>query len=43
MVKCPECGKTLRVRKNQEYRYRESGLDNVILTGIRVLECSSCR
>jgi putative zinc finger/helix-turn-helix YgiT family protein len=43
MVKCPECGKALRVRKNQEYRYRESGLDNVILTGIRVLACSGCR
>lgn len=42
MVKCPECGKTLRVRRNQEYRYRESGLGNVVLTGIRVFECTGC-
>ncbi len=39
MVKCHECGKTLRERKPKEYRYRESGLNNVILTGIRVFEC----
>lgn len=42
MVKCFECGKTLRVRRNREYRYRESGLDSVILTGIRVFECPGC-
>ena len=38
-MKCHECGKTLRERKPKEYRYRESGLNNVTLTGIRVFEC----
>lgn len=42
MMKCPECGKGLRVRKNQTYRYRESGLDRVVLTGIRVFVCPGC-
>ena len=39
MMRCEECGKALRERKPREYRYRESGLNNVILTGIRVFEC----
>lgn len=41
-MKCPECGKTLLVRRNQEYLYRESGLDRVTLTGIRVFVCRGC-
>ena len=42
MVRCPECGKSLRARKGQTYRYLESGLGNVTLTGIRVFHCAKC-
>lgn len=42
MTRCPECGKQLRIRSNQKYRYLESGLDNVTLTGIRVIRCAKC-
>lgn len=43
MTKCPECGRTLHVLKKQEYPYRESGLERVVLTGIRVFVCSGCQ
>lgn len=42
-MKCPECGKALRVRNNQKYLYRESGLKSVVLTGIRIFWCPWCR
>ncbi len=42
-MRCPECGKALRIRKNQKYLYRESGLKSVALTGIRVFRCAECR
>ena len=42
-MKCLECGKDLRVRKNRTYRYQESGLRSVLLTGIRVFRCAACR
>lgn len=43
MIRCPECGSPLRVQKNRTCRYRESGLDSVVLTGIRVFSCPGCR
>jgi len=43
MTRCPECGTSLRARTARAYRYRESGLDSVTLTGIRVYRCAKCR
>lgn len=36
---CPECGDTIS-KKNSNYRYKESGIDNVYLQNIPVYECS---
>jgi putative zinc finger/helix-turn-helix YgiT family protein len=41
-MKCMECGKALRITHPKTYAYRESGLDTVLLTGIRVYVCPSC-
>lgn len=38
-LKCRNCGRTNQT-KIGEYQYKESGLDNVILRGIKVYECS---
>ena len=35
------CGEPLKKQK-KDYHYTESGLDNVILSGINVFECSEC-
>ena len=43
MARCPECGRVLRVRKAKTYPYRESGLESVLLTGVRVYRCPGCR
>lgn len=37
------CGKGLRVTRPKTYAYRESGLDTVQLTGIRVYTCPGCK
>jgi len=38
-MKCPRCGKeTVKTKTN--YKYVESGLDNVVLSGINVYKCS---
>ncbi len=39
-MKC-ECGPEMKSRK-ENYRYTESGLDNVILLGVEVRRCPSC-
>lgn len=40
-TKCPACGeKAAAVRK--DYRFQESGLKNVVLKNIEVVECSQC-
>jgi putative zinc finger/helix-turn-helix YgiT family protein len=41
-MKCTECGKTLKVNRPNVYRYRESGLESVMLTGVRVYVCPGC-
>jgi putative zinc finger/helix-turn-helix YgiT family protein len=41
-MKCTECGNTLKVNRPNAYRYRESGLDSVVLVGIRVYVCPGC-
>ena len=38
---CPDCGASARVEKGN-YRFRESGLDNVVLKGIGVIKCPQC-
>ena len=38
-IKCLKCGKTVG-KKVGDYKYRESGLDNVILKTIPIYECS---
>ncbi|HEY3131271.1 MAG TPA: type II TA system antitoxin MqsA family protein [Acidobacteriota bacterium] len=42
-MKCPECGSELVLGRNQKYRYVESGLDNVYLTGLNVRRCPNCK
>lgn len=39
---CPECGGAMSV-SHEDYRYDESGLSNVVLTGIEVRRCASCK
>lgn len=41
-MRCPQCGAAMRHRKNQEYRYRESGLDDVVLF-VPVHACPKCK
>jgi DNA-binding transcriptional regulator YiaG len=38
---CPDCGKDARVERGA-YRFRESGLDNVVLKGIEIIKCPAC-
>ncbi len=43
---CEECGKQMRERKATTaapYAYTESGLDNVLLSGIAVYVCQQCQ
>jgi putative zinc finger/helix-turn-helix YgiT family protein len=37
-MQCPECGQDLR-RERQDYRYKESGLNNIILVDVPVYVC----
>lgn len=41
-VICPNCGSKDVEKNTEDWRYRESGLDNVILGGITVYRCKSC-
>jgi DNA-binding transcriptional regulator YiaG len=38
---CSDCGREARVKRGI-YRFRESGLDNVVLKGIEIVKCSAC-
>ena len=38
---CSKCGKEARVTRGS-YRFRESGLPNVILQGIEIIQCPAC-
>lgn len=40
-VRCSDCGSEATVRKGT-YRFAESGLDNVVLKGIELIECPAC-
>ena len=40
-MKCPNCGKEMK-SKVRDYEYVESGLKNVVLSGIKVHECKHC-
>src|SRR5687768_15658498 len=42
-MKCLKCGSQLIPKEVQRYRYTESGLDNVYLTGVQVRRCPKCR
>ncbi len=42
MDKCPICGNTGITTRKKDYRFIESGLDNVVLTGVEVVECNKC-
>jgi putative zinc finger/helix-turn-helix YgiT family protein len=41
-MKCIECGGTTKTRREQNYKYTESGLNNVYLAGINVHSCEKC-
>jgi putative zinc finger/helix-turn-helix YgiT family protein len=41
-MKCLECKIELEVKTNQRYRYVESGLNNVYLTGVKIFHCPKC-
>jgi len=38
---CSDCGSEALVERGT-YRFRESGLDNVVLKGIEIIKCSAC-
>jgi len=38
---CSDCGKEARVERGT-YRFRESGLDNVVLKEIEIIKCPAC-
>ena len=38
---CSDCGKEARVVRGT-YRFRESGLDNVVLKGVEIVKCAAC-
>lgn len=40
-MRCPECGAAMRRRKEQQYQYRESGLENVAIV-VAVHTCPKC-
>src|SRR5208337_1654175 len=39
--RCSDCGSEARVERGT-YRFRESGLDNVVLKGIEIIKCPAC-
>ena len=41
-MKCSACGAELVLRKVRQYRYQESGLDDVYLVGVNVYRCDRC-
>jgi len=38
---CSDCGREAKVERGI-YRFRESGLDNVVLKGIEIIKCPGC-
>lgn len=42
-MRCLECGASMKARRRHDYRYTESGLSNVVLSGITVHTCEKCR
>jgi len=40
-AQCSDCGSDARVERGT-YRFRESGLDNVVLKGIEMIKCPQC-
>lgn len=41
-LRCSHCSKRAKV-VHGNYRFKESGLDNVVLCGIEILKCSQCK
>jgi DNA-binding transcriptional regulator YiaG len=41
LSRCGDCGSEVRVERGS-YRFRESGLDNVVLKGIETVRCPNC-
>lgn len=41
-MRCLECGTNTKAHRNHDYEYTESGLTNVILSGITVYTCEKC-
>jgi YgiT-type zinc finger domain-containing protein len=41
LTNCMECGSEASIQKGT-YRFRESGLDNVVLKGIEIVGCPAC-
>lgn len=41
-MKCAQCGKTMEMRRGTHH-YVESGLKNIVLVGVPVYHCSSCK
>ena len=42
MKKCRQCGKAEMASRTETYRYRESGLPNVVIEGVEVRRCPAC-
>jgi len=41
-MKCPRCEKAEFIESQENYHYRECGLDNVTLEGINIRKCPEC-
>jgi len=41
-MRCLECGTNTKAHRSLEYQYTESGLTNVVLSGITVHTCEKC-
>lgn len=41
-MKCANCGTQTKIRRVEFYNYKESGLSNLYLGGIEVIECKKC-
>jgi len=42
MQTCLECGRTVKIIKDEPYHYKASGLDNVYVYGLTQFECEEC-
>lgn len=42
-MKCPNCGSAKMIQEKADYQYTESGLQNVVIVGIKIHKCNECK